>query len=195
MATGNAPLVLYFAHPINIYNTPLEESAVQLIKRELPGVIVENPNQPQHARGYEEWKKRSEDQRTQRGMGYFFEVVLPACNGCSAMPFLDGKIGAGVAGEVAFYVERGEVVYCVELEKKSVRLFADRERRLIAGWAKMRLTAPSSEAWQETGNEIVLSISETRLRTWRVYNREKRPYEEAHLVSMPIPQGFYPGKS
>jgi len=38
----------------------------------------------------------------------------------------------------------------------------------------------------------VLSHVETRLRTWVVYGKDVRPYEEAHLVSLPIPEGFYP---
>lgn len=184
----------YFAHPINVYNTPLEDDIVSLITQRLPGTVVENPNQLHHRKGYEEWKKRSEDARTGAGMGYFFEVVLPACNGCVALPFLDGKVGAGVAGEIAFFIKREQPVYFVEPESGAVRPLTGKEKQLIVEWSGKRLTSSSGEEWEETGNEVVLSIVETRLRTWTVYYREKRTYESAHLVSLPIPPGFYPEK-
>lgn len=186
--------VLYFAHPTNTYNTTLEDTAIGLIVSSLH-VVVENPNQERHQVGYAEYRKRSEDARTGRGMGYFFDVVLPTCDGCVALVFLDGKVGAGVAGEIAFCIERGQPVYFVEPATDSVRPLTEREKQLIVDWHGMRKTAPSSEAWENTGNEVVLSINETRLRTWRVYNLERRPYEEAHLVSMPFPPGFFPEKA
>ncbi len=195
MSNAETRLALYFAHPVNTYNTPLEERAIRLLERFFPTARIENPNQPHHAAAYQEYKKKQEDQRTGRGMRYFFDVVLPACNGCGAMPFLDGKIGAGVAGEAAHFIEKGQPVYMVEAEKESVRLFTKEEARQILDWSNMRTVSKSSDEWLRTGNEVVSSIEETRLRTWRIYNRERRPYEEAHLVSMPIPPGFYPEKS
>jgi hypothetical protein len=44
----------------------------------------------------------------------------------------------------------------------------------------------------ENDSELVVPHKETRLRSWEVYNRIRRPFEESHLVQMPIPEGFYP---
>jgi len=36
---------LYFAHPVNTYNTFLEKAMIRLIGEYFPHVIIENPNQ------------------------------------------------------------------------------------------------------------------------------------------------------
>jgi hypothetical protein len=127
-------------------------------------------------------------------MSYFYDEVLPNCSGCVGAPFLDGRLGLGVAGEMKWFIERTKPVWLVVPSNKllkngvqafvrnpsnvffSVRLITDEERGLI-------LSGDS---------KLVVPHQETRLRSWRVYNRVVRPYEEAHLVQMPIPEGFYP---
>ncbi len=188
---------LYFAHPYSTYNTKLETEAIELIHSTFLGDRVENPNQPHHEKAYAEYKKMHEDQRTGRGMRYYFDVVLPQCDGCVAMAFLDGKVGAGVAGEIAHFVERDQPVYIVEPGTHTLRPLTEDEGRAILAWHNSRTTAKSSDEWMRTGTDLVLSIEETRLRSWFVYNvkGQERPYEEAHLVSLPLPSGFYPDKS
>ncbi|OGZ00404.1 MAG: hypothetical protein A2945_03610 [Candidatus Liptonbacteria bacterium RIFCSPLOWO2_01_FULL_52_25] len=195
MTNENCRKRFYFAHPVNLYHTELEANAVKFIEAKLPHICVENPNQPHHEAGYTAYKKRSEDSRTQQGMGYFFEEVLPHCDGCVALAFLDGRIGAGVAGEAAFFAEKGRPVHLLNIGERSLRELSESEKQSLIAWTKLR-TSPdqTSDGWQIAENELVLSIRETRLRTWKTYNVERRPYEEAHLVSMPEPPGFYPAK-
>jgi hypothetical protein len=163
---------IYFAHPVNSYDTSLEDSVMQLIAHCLTGgdlAGIENPNQPCHQEGYKD-----------RGMNYFFDEVLPNCRGgCVALPFLDGRMGLGVAGEAKWFVERGMPVWVLEPTRPG--LFCVRP-----------LTSAEESLLLRCDERLVVGHEETRLRTWLVYSREKRPYEVAHLVTMPIPDGFYP---
>ena len=198
---------IYFAHPVNTYGTPLEIAIIDLITKELH-CTVENPNQPHHQKGYEEWKARTAKNRdTHNAMAYFYEEVLPKLDGCVALPFLDGRLGLGVAGETKKFIERVQTVWFLEpvriltLEELEefvrspsngffrVRPFTPREITLI----QKEVPEKISELVQDA--RLVLQHQETRLRTFRVYNHEKRPYGLAHLVSMPIPPGFYPEDS
>ena len=88
---------LYFGHPINVYNTELETRLLEKIKTEFPDWEIENPGLPHHNDGYKEYQER-----TGRGMNYFFEAVLPKCHGGIFLPFRDGAWGKGVFGEAEF---------------------------------------------------------------------------------------------
>ena len=91
---------LYFGHPINAYNTELEKTLLEKIVSTFPGWDIENPNKPEHDAGYKEWHER-----TGRGMNYFFEDVLPKCQGGIFLPFRDGAWGIGVFGEAEFLMK------------------------------------------------------------------------------------------
>lgn len=87
---------LYFAHPINVYDTPLETTLIRTIGAhpQLSRFTLENPNTKAHSAAYEARKTISED-----AMSYFAEVV----GKCAAVVFLafpDGKIGGGVWYEI-----------------------------------------------------------------------------------------------
>ena len=86
--------VLYFAHPINVYNTELEKQLLAAIQAAFPNFKIENPNQPHYAEGYKRWKEQNGN-----GMAYYMTEVLPNCNICVFLAFRDGKIGAGVYAE------------------------------------------------------------------------------------------------
>ncbi len=169
---------IYFAHPVNLYGESLEEAFLRFIAYCLTEgnlAAIENPNQPHHQEGYRN-----------RGMDYFFDEVLPKCKGgCVALPFLDGRMGLGVAGEAKWFLERSMPVWIVEpFHPLNVLLF---KVRPLSGDEGVRLL--------QDDPQLVVPHEETRLRTWTVYNRKKRPYELAHLVQMPIPEGFYPEKT
>ena len=66
---------IYFGHPINTYNTALENELLQKISEAFPECEIENPNQKHHNEGYERWKKT-----TGNGMDYYFKVVLLSCH-------------------------------------------------------------------------------------------------------------------
>lgn len=206
---------LYFAHPVNSYDTPLETAVEKLITELLPGYSIESPNQPHHQEAYEKWQTETAENRdVHSAMQYFFKVVQPTCVGSVALPFLDGKMGLGVAGEVVRDADDGKPTWFINprftlhnkdrlqkdlsffIKKPSgfffkVRSFTDFEL------VKIRHEVAEHQARIGTGEEyedasLVLSHQETRLRTFYVYRGEQRPYAEAHLVSMPIPKGFYP---
>ena len=193
---------LYFAHPVNTYKTLLEEAIVQFITHIFPNDEIENPNQPHHQEGYKAYAKRAQESDTKhRGMNYFYDKVLPECNGCVVMPFLDARLGLGVAGESGWYVKREMPAWFIEptreVTQENLEAFINdplksglfRIRGFDQEEVKMLLNID-----KETGSSLVISHQETRLRTWIVYGQEKRPFEEAHLVKMPIPEGFYPNK-
>ena len=60
---------IYFVHPVNVYNEPIEAAFEELIAYYLTNNfkdLIENPNQPHHQRGYAE----------KGGMKYFYNDVL-----------------------------------------------------------------------------------------------------------------------
>jgi len=193
---------IYFAHAVNSYNTPIESAAEALIAQVFADgdlALIENPNRPYHQKGYKEWAQRAKQSSTQhKGMNYFYDLVLPVCDAGIAMPFLDGKMGLGVAGEALWFLDRGKTAWFMEprpeIGPKDLEEFV--KDPLRSDLFRIRFfDAKECEmlrADAETGSPLVLSHIETRLRTWVVYGKIPRPYDEAHLASLPIPEGFYP---
>lgn len=187
----------YFAHAVNTYNTPFEKSAIRLITMIFLEEEIENPNQPHHQVGYKKWAERARECDTaHKGMNYFFDEVLPYCNGCIAMPFLDGRMGLGVAGEARWFLERKyPVLMLVPMKNISTEQIDEFTINPCNGLFLIRsLLVSEEEKLRNQDPALVVPHEETRLRTWIVYNRQMRPYQEAHKVSMPIPEGFYPEK-
>ena len=191
---------IYFAHPTSMYNTPLERAFEKLIAYRLVNGnagLIENPNQPKHQVGYTEYAKRVKESGTNhKGMSYFYDEVLPGCSGCVGVPFLDGRLGLGVAGEMKWFLERDKSVWLigfslpVGLNKSPVESFINNP---LAGVFYIRMLIRRDIEQLLSGDpQLVIPHEETRLRSWKVYNRVVRPYEEAHMVKMPIPDGFYP---
>jgi hypothetical protein len=103
--------LLYFGHPVNTYGTSLENRLIQLILERFEGAIIENPNMPEHQKGYEEWKATHDN-----GMAYFTEIVLPRCIGGVFLPFRDGAWGAGVHKEALWFAARGLPVWSIDTD-------------------------------------------------------------------------------
>lgn len=82
--------VLYFAHPVNVYDTDLERTLLGRIAERFPDCRLLNPNAPEHAAGYKAM-----------GMAYFLEEILPQCDICVLLAFPDRKIGKGVYSEAS----------------------------------------------------------------------------------------------
>ena len=125
--TAKTKLRMYYMHPVNTYNTPLEQDQMADIRRKFGREWdVVNPNAPEHQKAYDEMK-----QKTGNGMPYFVALA----DGCQAgvyLPFRDGKIGAGIAMEVRSLLGRGCQVW--ELRHDG-RLFHTRvldERRVLS---------------------------------------------------------------
>lgn len=92
---------IYYAHPISMYGTILEKEDLDMLKRLHPMAIIYNPATDKEAK--EGYKKH--------GMTYFYEII-DDCDYLYFRSFSDGKIGAGVWGEI----ERAEAVHCEVLE-------------------------------------------------------------------------------
>lgn len=161
---------VYFAHTINCYGTDLEKKLLELIRNFFgEKTDVENPNQPHHQEGYKTWKEMYKDHPVKSGMDYFYEMVLPKCNKCICQTFLDGKWGAGVAHEAAFFIARNQPVWVIEPLTLEIRRISRKEKKMIL----------------ENNPNLVLSIEQTRTRIWGqggIPYTKKVPYEQAHLV-------------
>jgi len=154
---------------------------IRLIGEYFPHVIIENPNQPCHQEGYANRKQSASSKNG--GMGYFFEEILPNCKaGTVALPFIDGLIGAGVAGEMIFSIQKDRGCFLIETPSMvKIRPLYDREIQLLLQWNKLKELAPDKNAREKIGNELILSIEQTRKRTWLKLYEVIRPYEKAHL--------------
>lgn len=196
---GDNLMKIYFAHPVNMYGEPIESAFEKLIAHNLTNddiSLIENPNQPQHQVGYDKYARRLKESGTShKGMSYFYDEVLPNCSGCAGVPFLDGRLGLGVAGEMKWFIERDKPVWIAE---RALLLWAHSYAEIFIqnpqiGLFIVRPLIPEEVDFILSGDpKFVVPHEETRLRTWKIYNKERRPYEEAHLVSMPVPEGFYP---
>jgi len=125
---------LYFGHTVDIYNTPKEQELMAAIEIALPEYEVENPNQPSHEEGYQQYKREKGS-----GMKYYFEEVLPNMDAGIFQPFADGKFGAGVFGEAKFLHEQGKPVYEITLEGVVNRLELDASRTLSVEETRARV--------------------------------------------------------
>ncbi len=94
---------VYFAHPINTYDTILEKFALENFSVNHPNWEIVNPNAPEHQEGYKNG-----------GMEYFKQVVLN-CDKLVAIGFGDNSIGAGIAKEMNWMREKNGDVYFISL--------------------------------------------------------------------------------
>ena len=122
---------------------------------------------------------------------------MPTCYGCVSLPFLDGRMGLGVAGETKQAILRGEPTWYVAPTKKDATQedldeFVKNPHSSL--FMVRQFTGEEKELIVRGDPTFVVPHQETRLRTFYVYNKVMRPYAEAHLVSMPIPEGFYPNE-
>lgn len=190
---------IYFAHPVNTYGEPIEDAFETLVATFLTQGnrnLIENPNQPHHQIGYNQYAERlKESAISHTGMNYFYDLVLPDCSGCVGVPFLDGRFGLGVAGEMKWFLEHNKPLWFVERMSlpRAIEYTEAFTRNPLCGLFCVRPVLREEAQLILSGDpKAVVPHEETRLRTWKVYNRVRRPYEEAHLVRLPVPEDFYP---
>lgn len=111
------PDSIYFAHPINFYNTDLEKKLVEKISKCFFQYNLENPNQKHHQDNYKFWKEK-----TGNGMKYYFEVVLPKMKAGIGLLFEDGMCGAGVFGELEFIFNKVNPIWEINSEGEIKRI-------------------------------------------------------------------------
>lgn len=88
---------VYFAHPINTYDTILEKFFLEHFSK-YNDIEIVNPNKPEHQEGYKNG-----------GMEYF-KTLVQSCDKLYAFSFGDNTIGAGIAKEMDWMYEKGGTV-------------------------------------------------------------------------------------
>lgn len=117
---------LYFAHPVNTYGTELEAELISAIRQRFPNLNIENPGLEKHQEGYQRYREEYGD-----GMEYFFREVLPECSGVVFLAFRDGKIPAGVAREVSYFMNKGMLVWQITPEAEIRSTFYLKEEDIL----------------------------------------------------------------
>lgn len=87
---------VYYARPISLYNTPQDERNVKLL--ESLGFEVNNPDKAELVERYKT-----------EGMEVYFKLVRES-DAVAFAAFVDGKIGAGVMGELQVAIDAGKPV-------------------------------------------------------------------------------------
>jgi len=112
-------MIIYYAHFSGIYNTKQEERDMETIKKLFPEALIINPNTVEHQERYK---------TSGLGMDYFFNLVkssdILVFRGC-----VNGKIGAGVWGEIQMAQEKG--IPIIELPSFLDRAMSVDETRLM----------------------------------------------------------------
>jgi hypothetical protein len=110
--------MIYFAHPINTYNTSIENRVISLIKKQFPNQQILNPNHPSIEKAYK-----------QTGMNVFKNLVN-RCDMLICLPFDDGSIGAGKAKEIMWALADKKPCYYI----KSVSPFRYETIKNLSGY-------------------------------------------------------------
>lgn len=190
---------LYFAHPVNVYNMPLEGAMLTLIAHCFPQVEVVNPNTLEFQQAYEEAKAASGGTHADhKGMDVFYKM-LEGLDGCVSMLFLDCRMGLGVAGETQKTIKAGKSAWLiVPSHKLTIQELEQFVVNPLNGFFRIRKLTDdevySLYLRQELKTDppaFVVPHEETRLRTFLQYNGAMRPYAEAHKVKLPVPEDFY----
>jgi len=97
---------IYYMHPINTYGTALEARQLKQIAEIFPcHHTIVNPNELMHQRAYEDAQRILGD-----GMRYFL-ALAEQCTMGVALPFRDGKLGAGIFKEACHMTKFGHHVW------------------------------------------------------------------------------------
>ena len=93
--------MIYFAHPVNTYNTFIEAKVIEKLQEQFPDQVILNPNHPYIACLYKK-----------QGMKIFKKLVK-MCDTLICLPFEEGEIGAGKAKEISWGLKKGIPCYYI----------------------------------------------------------------------------------
>lgn len=191
---------LYFAHPVNVYNTPIENAMLALLAHCFPEDKIINPNTPEGQKAYTEAKAASGGTHADhKGMDVFYKM-LESLDGCVSMPFLDCRMGLGVAGETQKTMRSGKPTWLIvpshELTVEEIDRFTENPQNSL--FTIRLFTKEEVRSLRDHPGELkdnppptVVGHEETRLRTFVQYGGQMRSYAEAHKVKLPVPEDFY----
>jgi hypothetical protein len=128
--------IMYFAHPMNVYSTTLESKLLSIISERFPDYKIENPNQPKHKEGCEEYRRIFKNP-----MLYFYTQVLPKMDAGIFLPFPDGKFGAGVFGEARYMESESKPLYEITFDGKISEMKIDKNKALSIKDTRKRISA------------------------------------------------------
>lgn len=134
------PQTLYFGHPINTYDTPLEEKIENELQALFPRHNILNPNQKVHEEGYQQEKRNSGN-----GMLYFFEKVLPQADKGIFLPFTDRKFSTGQFKEAEYLFQNNKPIYEIFMVGNlygTLPLSLDKTRQLSVSETRKRIKKP-----------------------------------------------------
>lgn len=123
----NKKQIIYFAHPMNTYNSAIEIRIEKLILKNFPNSVIENPNQPHHQLNCKK-----------TGMGYFCDIVKNIIDITVILPFSDGSIGAGIYKEGIESFNKEIPVYIVDLNSFTLKKINDFNNYKILSIEKTR---------------------------------------------------------
>ncbi len=134
--------LLYFAHPVNTYSTPLETRLLDRFAFWFPKSDIVNPNAPVHQRRVGDIRK---DDPNANVMEYFKSVARD-CDGVIVLPFGDGKIGAGIYAEAEVISAKGGIIWLIGTNPLSVCMLKslDPSLRLSVDETRARVYFPNS---------------------------------------------------
>ena len=104
---------IYFGHPVNVYNTEKERKLIGAIMNFFPHFNIENPNQSHHQENYKIWREK-----TETGMNYYFDIILPEMYAGIFLPFEDGMWGKGVFREALNLHNRKVPIWEINFDEK-----------------------------------------------------------------------------
>ena len=124
-------------HPINTYGTALEAQQLAIIANLFPHHEVINPNEPVHQQACQDMKRILGN-----GMPYFIHLA-GQCSMGVALPFRDGKLGAGVFAEACRIAHGDRLVWLLSHEGKLSRFDpTDTSRVLTVEETRARVRNP-----------------------------------------------------
>lgn len=94
---------IYFCHPINTYNTIVENYVINFIEKLIPDCEIINPNQIEFQERYKI-----------EGMSTFLNII-DNCDRIYVLPFYDDTIGSGQIKEIEYGLSTGKRVIILKL--------------------------------------------------------------------------------
>lgn len=86
---------IYFAHPVNIYNTDIEKKCIELINQKFKNCIIINPGDDYYQNDFKGYREKNPENYM-----IYFKNLVEGCSIIVYLPFRDGMIGAGVWYEI-----------------------------------------------------------------------------------------------
>jgi hypothetical protein len=117
---------IYFAHPINTYNTDLEHELIQAIHGHFESdIIIVNPSDLVHQVMVMDIKAFHDNAEvaSQKVMEYFLHLTA-TCQGGVGLPFHDGMFGAGVYTELK-HIEQNHHTIWIITHRGDIEIISD----------------------------------------------------------------------